>query len=137
MVHAQNIEYQFGWWAYCQIHPEARNNRNRYPDAIALISGLDGGYHKSLFYNQLTASCCQSDRILKSLWIDLLDNWTTYNEMFKIRFVQRYRHVKETLESKEELCLHRNLEDDLKLFEVMTNLNDNYLHLDTSKHETE
>ena len=137
MVHAQDIEYQFGWWAYCYKHPEARNNRNEYPDAISLISGLDGGYHKSLFHNQFTMSVCQPRRILITLWLDLLDNWDLYDEQFKTRFTERYRHIKETLESKEEVCLHRDLDDDRKLFEVMCDLNDNYLHLDVSKHETE
>ena len=129
MVHAQDIEYQFGWWAFCYVHPEAKNNRNRYPDCISLVSGLDGGYHKSLFFNSLTMSCCQSSSRLMDLWIDLIDNWSTYDEMFKTRFIDRYKYIKQTLEDKTEECLHRNLEDDTKLFDVMCELDVKYLHL--------
>ena len=129
MVHADDIEYQFGFWAYCLKHPEARDDREHYPDAIALITGLDGGYHKSLFANWLHMSYAPKARGFNVLWLDLLDNWDHYDTLFRDKFIQRYKDVKTVVEDKSEHCLTSTQKENQKLLDVMQELNDDYLHL--------
>ena len=133
MVHAEDIEYQFGWWAQCYKHPEYRNDRNHYPDAIALITGLDGRYHKSLFANLLSMSAAPRPRSFLSLWQDLIDNWDYYDNLFKQRFINRYKYVKRELQEYEQVTVESNPEDDRELLRVMESLNDNYLHLNVNE----
>jgi hypothetical protein len=132
MVHAEDIEYQFGWWAHCQKHPEARNDRENYPDCISLIVGLDGGYHESLFYNFMMCSRCGRGPNFRALWLDLLDNWEHYDAMFRQRFIDRYVGLKRYIEDR---CTHHitsTPKENQKLFTVMEDLNNNYLHLNVS-----
>ena len=132
MVHPDEIEYQFGWWASCYKHPEARNNRDEYPDSISFVVGLDGGYQKSLFWNALTCSMCGPSPNYMTLWHDLLDNWEHYDAMFKQMFVDRYKAMKRYIEDRDNFILNASFRDIQKAFSVMENVNNEYLHLNVS-----
>ena len=137
MVSPTDIEFQFGWWASCYKHPEARNDRDHFPNAISLIAGLDGGYHKSLFANAFTCSQFLSGENLMRLWHDLLDNWEHYDELFKHMFVERYVYLKRYIENRSTHMLTTNKHQNQKLFSFMTELNNDYLHLDVRADEDE
>ena len=128
MVHARGIEYQFGWWAYCHVHPEAKNNRDSYPDSISLIADLDGGYHKSLFVSQIWCSMGPSINFLK-LWHDLLDNWDKFDSKFTKLFIDRYTSMKHYIDIKGDSILSTTRHEIKKLLSVMEELNAEYLHL--------
>ena len=112
MVHAEDIEYQFGWWAYCIQHPEAKDNRNEFPEAISLINGLDGGYHYSLFKNLIYSSYAPPQPDFNKLWLDLLNNWDTFNKRFISLFYERLDILNKSIDE-------TNQPDDHKLYMTM------------------
>ena len=135
MVHPKSIEYQFGWWAMCYKHPEYREDRNRYPDSRSFTVGLDGGYHKSLFYNFLRCSMIGEPPDFLNLWRDLLDHWDSYDALFKHLFVERYGALKQYIENKSDTFVSADPEDVQKVFSVMNEFNEKYIHLDVSDDE--
>ena len=118
MVHAETIEYQFGWWGYCLLHPEAKENRNKYPDALELINGLDGGYRRSLFTGYLYASQVPLKKDFLQLWQELLDNWDSFNIQFIELFNKRWNILSEVIEREKE----QTNREDLLLFETLKEL---------------
>lgn len=118
MVHAETIEYQFGWWGYCLIHPEAKENRNKYPDALELTNGLDGGYRRSLFSSCLHMSIVPFEKDFLQLWQELLDNWDSFNTRFIGLFNNRWYALSDAIEKRKE----QSCEEDLLLFDTMKEL---------------
>ena len=118
MVHARILEYQFGWWGYCLLHPEAKQERNKYPNALELTNGLDGGYHRSLFANYLYTSRVPFENRFLELWQELLDNWDSFNERFIKLFNERWNILTNVIETKKD----KTCEEDLLLFDTMKDL---------------
>lgn len=115
MVHAEGVEYQFGWWGYCLLHPEVKEDKNKYPDALELINGLDGGYRRSLFESYCYMTHVPFEKTFLQLWQELLDNWDFFNKYFIALFNKRWEILTKVIEKKKE-------KEDLLLFDTMQEL---------------
>lgn len=103
---------------YCLIHPEAKENRNKYPDALELTNGLDGGYQRSLFSSYLHMSIVPFEKDFLQLWQELLDNLDSFNMRFIGLFNNRWYALSDAIEKEKE----QSCEEDLLLFDTMKEL---------------